>query len=611
MRRSFFALPCVLLACSQPPRITQDSGADAAAADAMDAAPACTGSEWQCLPNDQAQRCASADLPVDCRAAGQVCIPSRGCVACSPASTRCKPEDSATTQSCASDGSGWVDGAMCNSAARERCIEGRCIDPCAALGDSYLGCEYWPTITANGGLATEFEFAIVLASTQSYPVSVRVEGGSLSAPRTVTVAPNATEVVRLPWVGALSHNQSHCCTGVLDTGPNCTARSGLVANGAFHVVADAPVAVYQFNPLEYQRAGRFSFSNDASLLLPQNVLGRQHLAMSWTSEGNPFSAPADRCFATGLRGGFITVVGAQPTGTNAVTVRTTAPVWDPTDATRTLPIGAHTFTLARGAVLQLVGAGAMADLSGSSVDAEQPIAVFSGHECANVPSSRVACDHIEEQMFPLATWGRSVAVSPVRYRSSAEPAVVRVMAQRDGVTLSFDGISPPPECARVLRRGQHCEFEASAGFTVSGNLPILVAQYLRGLGEATECQCAGTTCPDLPQCAGDPAMVLEPPIDQYRTQYRFLVPSTYTVNYVNVVAPMGADLDLDGSVLVGTTDTPVGSGFVARTLAITPGAHTIRAVDGRTRFGIKVWGLAPYTSYAYPGGLDLAPIAPP
>jgi hypothetical protein len=611
MRTTLWLLGFSLLACSQPPRFGSDGGDGASAAmDATSEGSPCVGDQWTCLLGDRAQRCGATETPVDCTQSGQVCAAGRGCVTCRPGSARCKPDETNTTQQCSADGSAWVDGASCNSGNAERCVDGVCSNPCANLGDSYLGCEYWPTVTANGGLQSEFEFAIVLASTQAYPVNVRIEGGGLATARTVTIAPNATEVVRLPWVGALSHNQTRCCTGVFDTGPNCTARSGRAANGAFHVVADAPVAVYQFNPLEYRRGARFSFTNDASLLLPQNVLGRQHLAMSWGTEGNPFSAPTDRCFATGLRGGFVTVVGAQASGANTLTVRTTAAIWDPADGSRMLPVGTHTFSIERGEVLQLVAAGANADITGTMVESTQPVAVFSGHECASVPSTRPACDHLEEQLFPMSTWGRTIAVSPVRYRVGAEPALVRIMAQSNGATLSFDGIATPPSCARTLQRGQFCELETDAGFTVSANIPILVGQYLRGLGEPPECQCAGQTCPDLPNCVGDPALVLEPPVEQYRASYRFLVPSSYSQNFVNVVAPMGAEIELDGNPLAPIAETGVGAGFASRTIAVTPGSHSIRAVDNRTHFGIKVWGLAPYTSYAYPGGLDLAPIAP-
>jgi hypothetical protein len=117
-------------------------------------------------------------------------------------------------------------------------------------------------------------------------------------------------------------------------------------------------------------------------------------------------------------------------------------------------------------------------------------------------------------------------------------------------------------------------------------------------------------CPTGPECVGDPALVLEPPVDQYRTSYRFLVPSTYIDNFVNVVSSADAAIDLDG-VRLTQSPIPTGSEHVTRVVHVDPGAHEIHAVDMTARFGIKVYGVAPYTSYAYPGGLDLAAIAPP
>jgi hypothetical protein len=33
--------------------------------------------------------------------------------------------------------------------------------------------------------------------------------------------------------------------------------------------------------------------------------------------------------------------------------------------------------------------------------------VFGGHSCARVPNATVGdCDHLEEQIFPIDTWGR-------------------------------------------------------------------------------------------------------------------------------------------------------------------------------------------------------------
>ena len=106
--------------------------------------------------------------------------------------------------------------------------------------------------------------------------------------------------------------------------------------------------------------------------------------------------------------------------------------------------------------------------------------------------------------------------------------------------------------------------------------------------------------------AGDPAMVFEVPTQQYRTSYDFLVPATYQSNFINIVAPQGAQLTMDDQPVRGSMENV--SGYTIYTLPIAGGAHRIRS-QGQ-QFGIKVYGIAQYTSYMYPGGLDLALITP-
>src|ERR1700722_11553132 len=43
----------------------------------------------------------------------------------------------------------------------------------AAASKSYVGCEYWPTVTANG-VESIFDFAAVVANTQTLPATVSV-----------------------------------------------------------------------------------------------------------------------------------------------------------------------------------------------------------------------------------------------------------------------------------------------------------------------------------------------------------------------------------------------------------------------------------------------------
>jgi hypothetical protein len=80
-------------------------------------------------------------------------------------------------------------------------------------------------------------------------------------------------------------------------------------------------------------------------------------------------------------------------------------------------------------------------------------------------------------------------------------------------------------------------------------------------------------------------------------------------NFVNVVMAAGSSVQLDGVALTGTP-VPVGSGYQVLFPRVMPGPHHIESPDG-SPFGIKVYGVAPYTSYMYPGGLDLTQISPP
>ncbi len=596
----FLLSSLAFLGCSEPISFIRDGGGG----DGGVGGP-CAANTWTCRPGSQtAQQCNGRGgffQEVECTALGRNCINGVGCAVCTPREQRCKEGEVNTTQVCADDGSAWIDGQVCNPTAGETCRGGRCLRRCDDLGSSYLGCEYWPTITLNTALDPRFTFGVVVANPNAYDVTVRIEGGALRMPRERTVAGGAVETFELPWVTALSGNGGvNCGMGGMPT------MSSRAPGGAFHLTTTGPVAVYQFNPLEFASGARrtqcdFSFTNDASLLMPQNVLARQYIVATYKNV--TFGGG-------GTSGGFVTIVGAQAEGQAMVRVRLTAPVFDPANRARML-MGEQMFTVERGEALQLVSSG-RGDLTGTVIDSSVPVAVFAGHECAQIPEGNPACDHLEEQMFPTTTWGRTYAVSQFRDRSSTESSLIRVIAQRDGVTLTFDGITAPAACGRTLNQGQFCEFESAGNFKVSGSEPILVVEFMRGLGPNPMCQIGiDGTVPMSPMCVGDPAMVLTVPVDQYRGDYNFLIPSTYQRNYVNVTAAPGAMIMLDGRAISGTA-VPTGNGLVTYFLDITPGSHSIRSANPVVeRFGIKVYGVASYTSYAYPGGLDLAPISPP
>lgn len=529
---------------------------------------------------------------VTCGGTTGACVPGTGCRACAPNTNRCSPDAPNVIQTCSSDGARWIDGATCDAANGESCSAGACVDRCSssATGLSYLGCDYWPTVTSNTALDPQFAFAVVLANSQGYAVHATITGGALTGPREVDLAPGAIQTITLPWVQELVqfNPRNAGCTGQpgdpCDDAHSSPATSVIRRGGAYHVHSNGPIAAYQFNALTYERAGGFfSFTNDASLLLPQGVLRQRYLVVTWP---NAYTAGLDE-----TTGGFIAISSVSGESTQ-VTVHPTANIAAGPSVPAIRAGQSQTLTITPGDVLELIGDG-VGDLTGTTIEATNPVAVFVGHDCATVPVNRPACDHLEQQLFPNETWGRDYLVTALRDRGPGVPAVVRIISQADGNAIAFD--PPSVHAAATLGAGQFIEFSTNQHFRVTGSAALLVAQFMYGQGGAG----SGLT-------AGDPSMVLEVPVQQFRTSYDFYVPETYPNNFINVAAPPGTDLVLDDAPLTGTAQSAGGMNVL--TAPINAGPHHLHS-SGQP-FSVKVYGIAPYTSYAYPGGLDLQLITP-
>lgn len=532
----------------------------------------CSDGRWQV-----AEQCAN------------VCDDELGCVLCQPGTGTCSGNMS---RMCRDDGMGYVD-VYCDPLQGLTCdFEiGVCTGDCAPqnLGRNYIGCDYYPTVTGNE-VDSAFEFAVAVSNTTSAVANVHIEGGALTAPRTLTVAPGDVAVERLPWVPQLKacNNEPG---GQIECG-SPQNLSALVAGGAYHLRSDRPVTVYQFNPLDYKLPGSgcrdgtavagCSYTNDASLLLPVNAMTGNYYVASY---------PAWPTRTGTLFPSFLTVTGTAD-GTQVTIAPSAATV-----AGGGLPAFqagvAQTITLNAGDVAQLFSTAG--DLTGSLVRADKPVQVVSGHYCTEIPHGTTACDHIEESMIPYEALGNRYLVTPpaVPPLPNGKVRVVRIIATEPNTTLQYD----PPQGALATTLASAGDFTEVAGtvdsFLITASAKVLVVQYLEGQ------EAAGNI--------GDPAMAVAVPIGQYRTDYQFHAPQNYTSNYVDIVAPMGANVTLDGVAVTGFS--PIGAtgyGVVRQLLSPKPsGNYTI---TGDQPFGISVYGYGSWTSYFYPGGLDLSPI---
>ena len=612
MRLALFALALSLaLACDDapaPPAVRLDAGPD------LDGVCTGAGTSIQCV--GQTATTCEGGVATDVERCMDVCVPGRGCLLCAPGTVACEGE---APQVCDGSGMARTPQPACDVSAGLRCGPTGCADLCAEAeaANSYIGCEYWPTATLNTALSDAFEMAVVIANPQLVPAAVRIERGGEEV-ASVSVRPGALETVRLPWVLALKN------------GAEGAVATSVVRGGAFRLTSDVPVTVTQFNPLDFQRTTNecatgasddrecYSFTNDASLLLPTHVLTGSYLALSRPSMLLEVTPEAGGGGLTG-NPGFTTVVATEDgTEVEVVAAAEVRPALDGS-VPALAPGESATVTLDRGDVLQLVAevptecpgewvpdpraegvrycpTGRRYDLTGTAIRASAPVAVIGGHDCTFVPFDRWACDHLEEALFPAESWGEEVFVGPTE-PLRGEPNLLRVVSGAEENTIAFD---PPIAEPVTLGRGEWVELELAEPARVTGTGPFAAVQFLVG-------QDYGGFGTSGRRGAGDPSMALGIPVEQLRDEYTFLTPSSYASSFVNVMAPLGARVILDGA-LVGEP-TPVGeTGWGLTRVEVDAGVHRM---SGSQPFGVLVYGFGSYTSYAVPGGLDLRSIAPP
>jgi hypothetical protein len=139
-------------------------------------------------------------------------------------------------------------------------------------------------------------------------------------------------------------------------------------------------------------------------------------------------------------------------------------------------------------------------------------------------------------------------------------------------------------------------------FEVDGDHEFAVGTFLMS---------AALADPDDLSQRGDPSQSQVVTVEQYRTQYVFLAPDDYDVNFVDVVMPLDAKVVLDGAPLPGTPSAIEGTDHGVVRVRLGAGDKGAHSLTSDKPVGLQVIGYGSYTSYQYPGGLDLREIAPP
>ena len=484
----------------------------------------------------------------------------------------------------------------------------------AANKPSNFGCEFW---------AVDMDQQDAFNDPASAPWGVAISSagfGTTEVSIEINLAPPG-QPLDLMLVKQLSVGQDEVVpvelpTRELDCGakPNdYNAPGTCLSSRAFRITSSAPIVVYQFNVFKN------AFSNDASLLLPTPALGKYYRVVGWPA-GHPVKLLdiIDRS--------AVTIVGTAPDTTVTVIPRWRIKGNPPIAATK--PGDLIVVKLGPFDVLNLEtddgtfqdNVKTIADLSGTSITSDKPVAVFSGVESTAAPGGvleiptypdwvddNTCClDHLEEQLFPVESIGAKYVItrSPIRSTGSYhEPDVIRFVGAAEDAAITTN--LPPPHDKFLLKPGEVRTTWADADFVATGTKPFMIAQLL-----------ISQEYVDGPY-TGDPALTVFPPIAQYRDQYRILTPTDdgvwgWQTNYVVLATEPANVITLDGVAPADCVITPAGTvdgaDYESRRCPVDAGVHVLK---GTTPFGVIAYGYAPAGSYAFPGGADVEPIYTP
>jgi len=339
--------------------------------------------------------------------------------------------------------------------------------------------------------------------------------------------------------------------------------------------------------------------------LPFHALGFEYIAVTY-----PQMATAKLDATPGSRGGAgtIEVVATQ----DATTVTFTAPPASPSlravvdvgDGVAAAPGDGVTFTLDDGDVLQLYSDAEGADLTGSSISANKPVAVFSGNVSTTYGRSANGInspDAASEQLLPVSLWSQNYVAAwlPPQQKvgctslfGSPDASLWRIVASQDDTEITFTSSAPVvgvPSSSMMpkINRGAVLDYVVSGGgdFTVKANKPIAVMQ--------------GMDC--------EPALSGAVSTDLFMEDLVFALPTAFE-HELAIVRQVGNWVALDGEPvesLASFTSAGAGTGYEVARVTIPPCYSVAAGVVPsacrhhlRGKFGLTVRGMDIVCSYA-------------
>ncbi|MDC0668131.1 IgGFc-binding protein [Nannocystis radixulma] len=511
-------------------------------------------------------------------------------------------------------------------AADQGCADAQCVPACdaAAASKANFGCDFQvPTPPTSPYLPTPPCFAAFLTNSWGHPAKIEVTRDGVAFDlgafaRVVTpgqapedwspVAPTGLGPGEVAVLFLSSHpNSIHPETMV---NLNCPvpdaagAATQVDASGRglnFHVTSDIPLTAYDMAPF----GGAFSYIPSAELLFPTSAWGTNYVAVMPPVGTHVPPGPL-----------WLQVVGAAD-GTN-VEIRPTADLEAGPDI-EAAPAGmVKAFTVDAGEYVQWEVAAGAGDASGTLILSDKPVALHTGNRFLRLqPMPVPGGEATHQQNHSVTALGYEyVAAAYETRRADLAPEAIeyRVVGAVDGTTLTYD--PPVPGAPAALAQGQVVEFAATGSFQIRSQDPEhpFVLSQIMDTCDMPGGTRPGATAPGFNQLLGDEEWVILLPPAQFLQEYIFFTDPSYATT--NLVITRVDDGDGFHDVTVDCLGTvsgwqPVGGDarFEVATVDLiradvgvngcTNGQQTAKS-DGK--FGLVVWGLDSYSSYAYPAG---------
>ncbi|MDF1780153.1 MAG: putative Ig domain-containing protein, partial [Alcanivoracaceae bacterium] len=326
---------------------------------------------------------------------------------------------------------------------------------------------------------------------------------------------------------------------------------------------------------------RVEQATDSALLFPVESLGSSYVAVSY----NKKELLSNTEFSYG---NFIGVVATEDFTT--VTITPTATLSEkPTSEQRVRGVP-YQVILNAGETYQAFRVDADADVSGTQIQSDKPVAAFSGDRCAAVGA--YFCDHLVEQLIPVRSQGNHFLTMPLATRKNGD--IFRVVATENNTHVWIGG-----DLGAFLNAGDFHQLELDSPTEISSDKPITLMQFAQGHNHD-----ANQT--GLPYGYSDPLMMTVPSIEQFNRQVHFVTPETYPdFNYLNIIAPTyGLEgVTLDGVVVAPSYWQPIpDSDFSGAQIPIAAGKHD---VVSDVLIGSTLYGWEYFESYGALGALTL------